>query len=244
MLLRLSTVVAAVAAVVLVPPSAPAMAQTCAPPPPIGASSTPQPAAPLVSRETSIHWTRASTRVIYGETALLEGQVVSEEGALTGTDVDLFARSGDDQEWTFVDSTTSDADTGIFTFGCLFPEGTTTYRAVYGGTLQYAGSEGTREIVVTRWVPDSLRQVSASRFVFAGSVEPRYDGRVTLQRRDCRSCAWKGVAVDETDARSGWRFTINVSQLRNGAYRYRAAIPADARFGRSLSDRVWRIRVS
>jgi hypothetical protein len=246
MLLRLSTALAAAAACVLVPLSSPAAARTCAPPPPVGATSAlheAAPATPLVSTQTSIHWTRASTRVTYGETALLEGQVVTEDGALTGTDVDLFARDSDDQEWIPVDSTTSDADTGVFTFGCLFPEGTTTYRVVYGGTLRYASSEGTREVLVTRWLPDSLQQVSPYRFVFAGSVEPRYDGRVTLQRRACRSCAWERVAVDETDARSGWRFRIDVSRLRRGVYGYRAVIVADDRFARSRSDRVWRIRV-
>lgn len=246
MMLRLMAVAVAVATSLLVPLSAPATARTCAPPPATIAPSPLEPVAAAtspVTTETSVHWTRVSKRVTHGDTALLEGQVVTEDGAITGADVDLFARSSGEQDWILVASTTSDDDTGVFAFGCLLPTRTTTYRAVYSGTLTFAASEGTRQVDVTRWMPDSMRQVSHSRFVYAGSVEPRFDGSVTLQRRNCASCAWRIVAVDVTDARSGWHFTINTSRLRAGEYSYRAMIPADERFGRSLSDRAWRIRV-
>jgi len=234
-----------VAASVLVPLSTPAMAQTCAPQPPPTATSPVRPVVggtPLATTETSIHWTRVSTRLTYGDAGLLEGQVVTEQGAVTDADVDLFERRSGAREWTLVASATSDPDTGVFSFGCLQPERTTTYRAAYAGTLTYSASEGTRQVEVARRMPDSMRQVRPSRFAYSGSVAPRYDGRVTLQRRACPSCDWKDVATDATDDRSRWRFTIDVSRL-GGKLAYRATIPADARFGRSLSEHVWRITV-
>lgn len=245
MLLRVIALLA-VGASVVVPTSTPAVAQTCAPQSPPSAISPVRPVAganPLATTETSIHWTRASAWLTYGDSALLEGQVVTEEGAVTDADVDLYERRSGTRVWTRVASATSDPDTGIFAFGCLLPEWTTTYRVTYAGTLTHSASSGNRQVEVARNVPDSMHRVSSSRFAYSGSVDPRYVGRVTLQRRACTSCDWQGVASDATDDRSRWRFTIDVSRLR-GKPAYRATIPADGRFRRSFSQHVWRITVS
>lgn len=243
-MLRNIAVVVAATASVLVPLSTPATARTCAPGPPPATSPIRPPGvdAPLTTTRTSIHWTRVSERVTSGEAAALEGQVVTEDGAVTSADVDLLERRRGDSGWSLVASTTSDPDSGVFAFGCLVPEWTTSYRVAYAGTLTYAASQSTREVAVARRMPDSMRQVSPSRFVYSGSVAPRYAGRVTLQRRSCPACAWKSVATDPTDDRSRWRFVVDVSRLR-GKPAYRATIPAHDRFARSFSDHVWRVTV-
>lgn len=196
---------------------------------------------PVGVQATEIRWVRWHNQVVYGDSTQLQGQVVTEDGAIPDANVDLLARQAGSTSWTPIGSATTDHDTGVFTFGCLRPELTTEYQAVYGGTLYYGGSEGTRTVAVARRVPDSMRQVAADRFRFLGSVEPTYAGRpVLLQRKSCLSCRWTTVLRKNTSARSGWAFTIDVSTYSGGRW-FRAAVPADASFATGYSDRVWRL---
>jgi hypothetical protein len=191
---------------------------------------------------TEIRWVRWHTRVVYGDSAVLEGQVVTQDGALPDATVDLFARQAGASDWVQVDSATSDPDTGVFSFDCLKPSMTTDYRAVYQGTLLYAGSTGERRIDVARRVPDSMTQMASERFRFAGSVAPRYADRpVLLQRKTCLRCGWKTVAGTRTTTRSAWRFTVDVSSFTGDRW-FRAVVPADSSFVRSYSARSWRLR--
>lgn len=237
--LGLATVVAVLTAV---PGSSPATAQTCAPPgpgdagAPVGVATPPVAA---IAQDTDVRWTRVTTRVPYGETALLQGQVVAEDGAVPDASVRLEARTAD-SGWTSVRSTTSDPETGVFSFGCLQLAENTAYRALYDGTPFYGSSSARHDVGVARRVPDAMRQVGPSRFTYRGAVDPRYAGPVVLQRRDCPSCAWRDRATTSADADSAWRFRIDVAALR-GEFTYRAVVPGDRRFVRSLSDRTWTI---
>lgn len=196
---------------------------------------------PFGLEDTEVRWVRWHTRVVYGDTATLEGQVVTQDGAIPDARVDLLAKEAGAQDWVTVDSATSDSDTGVFSFTCLRPTRTTAYRAVYHGTLLYGGSEGDRTVEVARRVPDSMTRVAPDRFRFQGSVEPRYVARpVLLQRKDCSSCRWRTVSRATTTARSGWRFTIDVSGF-TGSRWYRAVVPADDLYVRSYSLRSWRL---
>jgi hypothetical protein len=190
--------------------------------------------------ETQIRWTRWHSRVVFGGSAVLEGQVVTDDGAVSEATVDLFAREAGSQDWTRAGSATTDPETGVFSFDCLRPVATTDYRAAYDGTLYYAGSHGDRTVQVARRVPDAMEQVAPNRFRFTGSVQPRYvDRPVLLQRKSCPDCRWRTVVTRETSALSQWRFTIDVSELVGERW-FRAVVPKDARYVRSLSDRVWR----
>lgn len=218
--------------------------------PPGGQTSAWRPLADLVTdttgvptavEETRIHWTRWNDRVSYGDSAVLEGQVVTEQGAVSEATVDLFAREAGVTGWTPVASASTDPQTGVFSFGCLRPAATTEYRADYAGVLlYYRGSESVKEVQVARLVPDTVTQVSTTRFRFDGAVRPRYSDRsVLLQRKSCSSCSWQTVARRKTTTGSRWSFTIDVSTF-TGQRWYRAVVPADERFVRSYSDRVWR----
>ena len=191
--------------------------------------------------ETAIRWTRWHTRVVYGESATLAGQVVTEDGALPEATVELYAREAGSQKWEWVDSAATDPETGVFTFSCLQPTATTDYRARYEGTLLYAPSHGDREIAVARRVPDSMKRVAPGRFLFNGSVQPTYaDQPVQLQRKDCSDCRWRTVASTDSTSQSRWRFTIDASRF-TGSRWYRAVVPADNSYVRSYSEHVWRI---
>jgi hypothetical protein len=226
LLLATVTVVACVAL-----PAAPATATSCVPQsstPPVGAGALP------TQEATQVRWTQASGTVRYGDLASLQGQVVTGDGALGDAEVHLFQRPVGGS-WTQVASTTSDRETGVFSFGCLTPAHTTSYRVVYAGELLYAGSEATRQVAVARQVPDRMRQVTPTRLVYAGAVSPDYHGPVVLQRRSGRH--WNRVEVDRADDRSTWRFVLRTP--RSGSYR--AVVPADRRFVLSASDHVWRV---
>jgi hypothetical protein len=208
---------------------------------PVEALAPAMPPGSLEVQDTRIHWTGWPTSVIYGDLATLQGQVVTDDGALADAEVDLQARPVGSQRWQHVNTTTTDADTGVFTFGCLQPTMTTDYRAVYAGTVYYAGSQANRHVPVARRVPDSIVRVAPDRFRYSGSVRPRYaGGAVTLQQRRCPDCRWRTSSRTTSDGRSGWRFVIDASTFRGRRW-FRAVVPANAGFIASPSEHAWRL---
>lgn len=217
------------------------VARACLQPPPRD-SAAPQTLAPPSTPgmvETRIHWTRWTERLVYGRDAVLAGQVVTDDGALPEVTVDLFARPAGKSGWSHVATRSSDPETGVFTFTCLDAPRSTDYRVVFDGTVLFAGSSATKRVSVARLVESGMRQRADGRFVFTGSVAPRYvDRGVVLERRTCDGCAWERVRTSTTDDRSGWRFVV--SAPTRGERSFRAVVPRDAAFvaGRSQAWRV------
>lgn len=234
MSVRVALAALAASSVVLLP-AAPADARSCAPVRPEPAPSVTLPAG---TTETAINWTRVSRVTTYGDDAVLEGQVVTEDGALGGADVELWARPAG-ADWRRVSVATSDEKTGVFEFGCVMPDRTTAYRVEYHGDLMTAPSSASRTVKVVRDLVEALRRTDAARFVHEGSINPEYRGPVLLQHRvgDGR---WR-VAASETAQRSRWSFPIDVSGLR-GEHSYRVVVPGDASYARSVGN-TWRITV-
>jgi hypothetical protein len=226
------------------PAQSPATAGACVPPP-----ATQRPAAGLAGtvpgthgiEATSIRWVRWHKRVVYGDTATLDGQVVTDDGAIANATVDLHVREPGAEDWRHTQSATTDPETGVFSFDCLQPTVTTEYRAVYSGNLYFAGSQGNRKVGVARRVPDTMKQVADQRFRLSGSVEPSYRQRpVLLQRKECPMCRWRTVVRKDSTDRSRWSFTISSSSF-SGKRWFRAVVPTDEQYVRSDS-RVWRLR--
>ena len=220
------------------------VAAACVPPP--GQSQSPLSVDAVADAspgfaDSSIRWTRWSSLVTYGDHAALAGQVVSGDGAVSSAAVDLYEREAGAEGWELVASTRSDPDTGVFEFGCLVPDPTTDYRAVYDGDLYHRESSAERRIRVARSVPDRMRQVSSHAFRYAGGIRPRQRGvRVVLQTRTCRRCSWRSTDRDVTDRRSAWSFRIDADRF-TGRRWFRAVVPAGDGYVRSLSQRVWTI---
>lgn len=196
---------------------------------------------PVVTQETSIRWTRATRSVTYGQGGLLEGQVVTGDGAVPNADVDLYARPHGARKWTFVSSTRSDEGSGVFTFDCLQPATSTRYRVVHEANGLHGRSAAERRIAVRRHLLDELRQVGPTAFVLRGRVSPRYDGRVHLQRRDCAGCSWTTVQRTRSASGTAWRFSLDASGRRDEVW-FRAMVPPGDGFARSYGDHVWSIR--
>jgi hypothetical protein len=191
--------------------------------------------------ETRIRWVRWNKKVLYGDGAVLDGQVVTDDGAVADATVDLYARDATSAEWNLIQSATTDPETGVFSFVCLEPAVTTDYRAVYEGALYFQGSQADRRIGVLRRVPDSMKQVDAERFRFRGAVRPAYANRpVLLQQKTCSSCRWRTVERTRSTESSRWRFMIDARTFTGRRY-VRAVVPGDASYVRSASRRTWRI---
>ena len=191
--------------------------------------------------ETRIRWVRWNKKVLYGDGAVLDGQVVTDDGAIPDATVNLYAKDATSPEWTRIQSATTDPETGIFSFVCLEPAVTTRYRAVYEGALYFQESRGEKRVGVVRRVPDSMKQVTGERFRFRGAVRPAYaHRRVLLQQKACDSCRWRTVERTSTTAHSRWGFTIDTSTFAGRRY-VRAVVPGDASFVRSASRRTWRM---
>lgn len=212
------------------------------PPPRVeGEPTATAPEVPALTTATRIHWTRATRWLAYGEGGVLEGQVVTEDGAVRGAAVDLYERPAGAPDWTLSASTRSDEESGVFVFECLRPERTTGYRVVHESSGLYGRSADQRRMAVRRLVPAEMRRVGDSSFLMHGRVSPRYDGRVELQRRSCRRCSWSTVDSAATRRGTRWRLAVD-APARRGRTWFRAMVPAGDGYARSHSP-VWRISV-
>lgn len=232
----------------LVPPPTHAGTTTPACSPRDGASRDPAPVTTTVAavspgmEETYIRWTRWNRRVTYGDTTALEGQVVTDNGAVARATVRLLARTASAREWTAVGSVATDSETGVFAFTCLHPNPTTDYRVVFDGDGYYRPSQAARRVRVARQVPDRMRQVAPERFRYAGAVRPRYVGEtVRLQTKSCRRCRWRTTQTDLTNRRSRWAFSIAADTIRGRDW-FRVVVPASDGYVRTRSAHVWWIR--
>ena len=223
-----------VAASALLVPTLPAHGTSCVP---AGSeTSTPLPAGLTA---TELHWTRVTQRTTYGNDAVIQGQVVTSDGALGDADVHLWSRPGGG-DWTYQGTTTSNADSGVFAFGCVLPTVTTDYRVEYHGDVLHAATEATRTVRLARFVDDAMRRRGGTRFAHTGTVSPDYTGPVLLQHRRGEA-AWVTVAR-RTTRDSAWRFTVDVAGLR-GRHSWRALVPPGDGFTRSLGT-TWKIRLA
>lgn len=192
-------------------------------------------AEPLGVFSTQVRWTRRSAQVTYGVRSVLEGQVVTGDGALPGVDVRLLARPVGASGWTRVGIRRTSADSGIFRFDTHLPTRTTDYRAVFGGASLYRASEASARVVVVRKISSTMSRAADGTFTMAGTVAPRYSGRtIRLQRKTCTSCAWSTVSTATTSGTSGWRFRVTGPSSR-GTWSYRAVTPADTSYPLSTS---------
>lgn len=190
---------------------------------------------------TDVRWTRASTWLTYGGRAVLEGQVVTFDGALPDAAVTLFARpSGGD--WRPVAGTRTDADTGLFVFRPK-PARKTAYRVEYAGDLAYASSANGWTVNVKRKITSELAGNGDGTFTMRGTIAPRSAGKtVRLQRKACGSCSWSAIATTTAAGDSTFKFRVP-GPGKPATWRFRAYVPGDTGFLTSVGD-TWSVRRS
>lgn len=89
----------------------------------------------------------------------------------------------------------------------------------------------------TRTVTSTVVTVHG-HLVFRGKVSPGHADKIVLmQKRTCRSCAWKLYARVRTNDAS--RYRVRIQAPRHGAWFWRAKVRAYGRYGTSYSG-IWK----
>lgn len=207
------------------------------------AVATPLPVSPnLGAVEAQVSWTRRSTLLTYGGKSLLEGQVVTWDGALPDAEVVLYARPAGSSAWTRVATRRTSSSTGIFRFDHA-PARITDYRAVYRGELVYSASEATARVQVRRKISSRMTRNSDGTFTMSGAVAPKYAAKaIRLQRKTCSRCSWSTIKSAATSSTSTWKFRIT-PPAKPGTWYFRAYVSRDSFFTTGYSD-TWYLRAS
>ncbi|MPY78791.1 MAG: hypothetical protein GEV04_09865 [Actinophytocola sp.] len=190
---------------------------------------------------TEVYFTRRTSWLVFGRQALLEGQVVTVDGALPDAPVQLHAKPYG-RSWRPVATTRTSTDNGVFRFTHQTWR-TTLYRVEYAGEWAYAPSETTATVDVRRKITSEMKRNADGTFTLRGALAPKSPGKtVRLQRKTCGSCAWSTVRATTASDRSTWQFRLS-GPPRRGTWYFRAVTPPDPAFLRSLSD-TWALRRS
>lgn len=231
--------------------AAPAQADTTiyAPVSPTGAALLTARPVPLVGSgeisvgvvDTDVRWTRRTNWLVFGHRALLEGQVVTVDGALPDAPVRLHAKPYG-KAWRPIATTRTSTDAGVFRFTHK-PWRKTRYRVEYAGEWAYAASEAKATVKVRREITSELKRNADGTFTMRGALAPKSPGKtVRLQRKTCRSCSWSVIKSTSAARDSTFRFRLS-GPSRRGTWYFRAITPRDPAYLRSFGD-VWALRRS
>lgn len=189
---------------------------------------------------TEVRWTRRTGWLTYGMRSLLEGQVVTVDGALPNAEVRLYARPVGWQRWNHISSRRTSTDTGLFRFGGHKPIRNTDYRVDYVPEWAYAASSGFATVKVRRKITSTVTRNTDGTFTMKGAIAPKSPGKtIRLQRKKCQKCSWSTIKSTTASRWSTWRFRF--SGPRRGTWYFRAFTPRDPRFLAGFSG-SWAIR--
>lgn len=191
--------------------------------------------------DTDVRWTRRTSWLVFGRRALLEGQVVTVDGALPDAPVRLHAKPYG-KAWRPVATTRTSTDEGVFRFTHR-PWRKTRYQVEYAGEWAYTPSETKATVNVRRDITSDLKRNNDGSFTMRGALAPKSPGKtVRLQRKTCRSCSWSTIDATTASRYSTWRFRLS-GPTRQGTWFFRAVTPRDPAFLKSFGD-TWALRRS
>lgn len=190
---------------------------------------------------TDVRWTRHTAWLTYGARSLLEGQVVTVDGALPNAAVRLYARPVGQRDWSYVAARRTSTNTGIFRFDTHKPVRNTDYRVDYAAEWAYQPSSESATVKVRRKISSSLARNSDGTFTMSGWLAPKSPGKtVRLQRKTCSSCSWSSIKSTTASSSSTWRFRFS-GPTKRGTWYFRSYTPSDSRFLAGYSG-TWSIR--
>ncbi|MQA63121.1 MAG: hypothetical protein GEU86_16885 [Actinophytocola sp.] len=192
---------------------------------------------------TEVAWTRHTSWLTYGYRSLLEGQVVTVDGAVPNAAVKLYARPVGQSGWSYVATRRTSSATGIFRFDMHKPVRKTDYRVIYGPEWAYTASRAYVTVNVKRKITSTVTRNSDGTFTMTGSIAPKSAGKtVRLQRKKCGSCSYSTIKSITASSTSTYRFRFTGPTTR-GTWYFRAYTPSDSGFLTSYSG-YWTIRRS
>jgi hypothetical protein len=182
---------------------------------------------------TKVVWTRHSSRITYGGTAILEGRVESESGELRAVPVYLSARRSTSDSWQTIASTMTGATDGLFRFNRKPPQNYY-FAVVYRGDAVYDSSAAYAKVEVRRKLtPSSFAPASGGKFAFYGPAKPAAKSTyktIKLWVKGCSSCGWRTIGSTKTNSEANWRFTISGPTQSGRTYYYKAHSVASSSF--------------
>jgi hypothetical protein len=136
---------------------------------------------------------------------------------------------------------------GAYYFPDLRAERNATYRVVFTGGTQPSSDYSSTDtlnpssagmaIKVARKLGDHGIK-KGNRLYVAGKVSPSWANKVVyLQKKKCKSCAWRAYAKQRTTSRSGWKFRVYAP--RHGTWYWRLYVAPSSGFIKSWSDHVF-----
>jgi hypothetical protein len=205
------------------------------------AVAAPAVAEPTVATQVSID---VDSPVTFGDSLTVAGQVTyvdPEDGqqyGLGGATVVLERRYLDSDEWTEVGTQVTAGFWPDYEFDVVARKGAR-YRVSYAGDETYLPSSAEATVRVRRIVTSKVTEPSDNVFYLQGKVSPSYAGKqVALLRKKCSSCSWKVIKTMDATAKSTYKFRLPLPS--SGTHYFRARVPADVLFLKSVSD-VWEI---
>lgn len=182
---------------------------------------------------------------IYGGLVKIAGQVVVDDGAgdtgaIPGATVALARQWAGSDAWEDLGTAVTDDTTGTYTF-TETAKANATYKVTYAGETRadgtdnfiFSGSEMTRAVSVMRDL-NAQELEKGNRLYFKGNVDPGWGGKVIkLQRKTCKSCAWKAYDKQLTGSTGSWKFRVGAP--RTGSWYFRAKVAGTTDFITSYS---------
>lgn len=192
---------------------------------------------------TDVAWTRHTSWLTYGYRTLLEGQVVTVDGAVPNAAVKLYARPVGQSGWSYVASRRTSSNLGIFRFDTHKPVRKTEYRVSYVPEWAYSASRAYVTVDVKRKITSTVTRAGDGTFTMTGTIAPKSAGKtVRLQRKTCGSCSYSTIKSITASSTSTYRFRFAGPATR-GTWYFRAYTPSDSGFLTSYSG-YWTIRRS
>lgn len=207
---------------------------------------TAAPASAVETWATRVLIDRAPAKQLYGEgirvSGLLQAQRPADGMWLTvdGQTLQLEQRSAGSDTWAETGTQLTNAS-GEVEFS-LSARSNSTLRIVYDGgsydeTLSLHPSESAERAskVMRDLQAEDLKK--NNRIYLKGNVNPGWGGKtITLQRKTCKSCAWKVYDKQRTGDNGSWRF--HTPAPRRGSWYFRAKVAGTTEFVTSYSGRL------
>lgn len=105
-----------------------------------------------------------------------------------------------------------------------------------GDTVTLAPSSATKNIFVTRKLNETTSNPAPNVYYFKGNVDPGWGNKtVYMQRKTCKTCAWKGYKSQRTTKSGAFKFRVDFPKKVGPNWYYRIKVPGGAQYITSYS---------
>lgn len=185
------------------------------------------PATARATLGTTLQVKRAPATQVYGSNIQVAGRLTSSGTPKASQTVRLERRASTGAAFKSIDSGFTDSN-GVVSFYAK-ATGNAKFRVVFDGGTDSASntlSPSTSAVKISKVMRDmnATYVPKGKNVVYKGNVNPGYGHKVVkLQRKTCKSCAWRAYGKTRTAANGAWKF--RVGGPRKGSWYYRANAP-------------------